>query len=174
MTRRLLANLLGAVGVAVKDRIDESLSEATGLSGEAPAAVLTVGTRPGRPIKDLCRSLDLSHSGTVRLVDRLEGRGWVARERSADGREVRLRLTETGEEMFEKLLAARRAALEKLLEPVSANDRGSLRRALAELLAGLVSDRDDAWHICRLCEHRACRGVDCPVGSAADAAEPAP
>lgn len=174
MTPRRLANLLGAAAGAVQERIDDALREASGLSGEAPAAVLTVGTRPGRPIKDLSRSLGLSHSGTVRLVDRLEGRGWVVRERSADGREVHLRLTDAGEEMFEKLSAARRAVLERLVEPVPADDRGALGRALEALLTGLVSDRDDAWHICRLCEHRVCRGADCPVGSAADAAERVP
>lgn len=171
MTNPSLANLLGAAAVAVRDRIDESLKQAAGLQGKSPAAVLTIGTRPGRPIKHLSRSLDLSHSGTVRLVDRLETRGWVIRRASPDRREVHLELAEGGEHLFEELLAARRAALRELLDPVPAPEREPLERALAALLAGLPSSREEAWQICRLCEHRACRGGNCPVGSAVDERE---
>lgn len=168
MTDRSLPNLLGAAALAVTDRVDARMRETSGLGGQAPAALLTVGSRPGRPIKHLSRSLGLSHSGTVRLVDRLEDRGWVARGESADGRAVTLELTDTGEETFEELLAARRAVLEELLGPVQADAKESLERALAALLTSLPSTREDAWRICRLCEHRACRGEECPVGSAVD------
>lgn len=154
--------------MAVKDELDRTASSVTGLQGEAAAALLSVGTRPGRPIEDLRRALGLSHSGTVRLVDRLQGRDWMERGASPEGREVRLHLTRGGEAMFRRLLGARREALKAMLTPVPEADRPTLERALSMLLAGLPSTRADAWHICRLCDHGACRGAACPVGSAVE------
>lgn len=168
MTDRSLPNLLGAAALAVTDRIDERMRQASGVGGRAPAAVLTVGARAGRPIKHLSRSIGLSHSGTVRLVDRLEARGWMARNESPGGRTVDVELTEAGEAVFEELLALRREVLEELLEPVPADTREPLELALAALLASLPSRREDAWRICRQCEHRVCHGDGCPVGSAVD------
>ncbi|MFW6201244.1 MAG: MarR family transcriptional regulator [Gemmatimonadota bacterium] len=170
MSAERLVNLLGAAAVAVGDRLDEAVTRIAGLKGEAPAALLTVGTRPGRPIEQLRRALGLSHSGTVRLVDRLERRGWVRRRSRRGGREVHLELTAEGGTVFAELLEARRAALEDLLAPVPEQERVCLERALASVLGGLPADRDDARRICRLCEHAVCRGSACPVGSAVGAA----
>ena len=166
MTSHYLINLLGATGLAVKDALDRTASSVTGLQGEAPAALLTIGTRPGRPIEDLRRALDLSHSGTVRLVARLQRRDWVKRVAAKDGREVRLHLTGAGEVVVHRLLAARRAALEVMLAAVPEEDRPYLKRGLSRLLGKLASTREQAWHVCRLCEHGVCRGESCPVGSA--------
>lgn len=165
MSAERLPNLLGAAAVALADRVGEVSVEVAGIAGEAPAALVTVGTRPGRSIEHLRRSLGLSHSGTVRLVDRLEDRGWVRRRRSGT-RTVRLELTSRGKRVFLKLLDARRAVLESALEPLAPGDRTSLEGLLETLLAGLPESRDDARRICRLCEHALCRGRDCPVGAA--------
>lgn len=166
-----LANLLGAAAVALGDRLRVAVADVSGLEGEAPAAVMTIGTRPGRTIKHLCRTLGLSHSGAVRLVARLEDRGWVEREPQRDGRKVGLRLTGPGRRMRDELLAARRGFLEDALRPLSASQRASLEEALAALLRGLPGDPTEAWHICRYCEHRVCRGKACPVGSVTEATE---
>lgn len=164
MSEARLANLLGATAVALADRLQEASARVLDLGGEAPAAILTVGTRPGEPIESLRRSLGLSHSGTVRLVDRLEGRGWVQRRPVPGGRAVRLDLTRKGRSTFDALLDARRACLLEILEPVPARDRAALGRALSVLLAALPGSRDEARRICRLCEHAVCRGEECPVG----------
>lgn len=171
MTPEHLANLLGAAALAVDDRLRGTLADALGLEGEAAAAIVTVGTRPGRPIKHLSESLSLTHSGTVRMVDRLEKRGWVERRPEAGGRTVRLWLTPRGEQVFEDALEARRALLRRLLEPLSERQRAGLHDALSELLGEVATRRSEAWTACRLCDHRVCRGDDCPVGASIDVAE---
>lgn len=64
------------------------------------------GIRPGgRPrIQELADRLLLRHHSAVELVDRLESRGYVFRERSReDRREVLVRLTSQGERVLEEL-----------------------------------------------------------------------
>lgn len=161
-------NLLGAAAVAISDLVDEAHFRVTGLRGEASAALLTIGTRPGRSIEHLRQTVGLSHSGTVRIVDRLEARAWVKREDVTDGREVKLSLTTAGEVVFHDLLAARRKVLDAALGTVGSADGESLERSLASLLQALPATREDAWRICRLCEHGVCRKTACPVGSAVD------
>ena len=171
MTTAHLANLLGATAVAIGDRLAEAGRQFVGAGGASAAALLTIGSRPGRTIDDLRRALDLSHSGAVRLVDRLEERGLVSRAHREDAREVGLRLTVSGESVFEGLLAERRAMLKRLLAPLDSRDRAAMGRALFTLLQSLPGNRTEARQICRLCEHSVCRGASCPVGSAVDALE---
>lgn len=172
MTDARLPNLLGAAAVGLRDLLDRLAVEVTGLQGEGAAALVTVGSRPGRPVEHLRRSVGLSHSGGVRLVDRLEERGWIERVAPNGGREVHLFLTPTGEGIFRRLLDARRTALERVLTPLPDEDRAALERGLESLLAALPSGRTEAWRICRLCDHGVCRGPVCPVGSSVDAREP--
>src|SRR6266536_2780802 len=72
-------NLLGALALAASDRPNETLThgERGGLSGVA--ALVHIRLRPGHTIELLARVLALSHSATVRLVDRLEADGLVER-----------------------------------------------------------------------------------------------
>lgn len=167
----ILANLLGATAVGIGDRLDETGVRVTEMKGEGPAALLTVGTRPGRSIEHLRQTLGLSHSGTVRLVDRLEERGWIERRASGSGREVELRLTGAGRRLRRELLDARRRVLEHALGGLTAAESDRLRAALRTVLATLPDDRVDAWRICRSCEHEVCEGEACPVGSAVDRRE---
>lgn len=160
-----LANVLGAAAVGIGDLLAEVTGAVTERGGATAAAVLTVGTRPGRPIDELRRVLGLTHSGTVRLVDRLEARGWIRRA-PTEGREVHLELTARGREIQGELLAARRRVLQELLDPLDGEERRALASALDRILRRLPSDRDVAQRICRLCEHAVCRGASCPVGSA--------
>lgn len=162
-----VANLLGALSLGLKDAIDRTLNEITGLGGEAPAGLITVGSRPGRSIQHLRETLGLSHSGTVRLVDRLEERGWLRRAGTAGGREVQLALTPSGKEVFREMLAARQAILEQALEPLPPVARSALADVLVRMLEAMPGSRQEAWHVCRLCDHGACRGPGCPVGSGA-------
>ena len=79
------ANLLGALGLAVADR----------LAGDSTAEALVAlnGRRAGSTIEALSRVTGLTHSGTVRLIDRLAGGGLVERRRGADQRSVAVYLT---------------------------------------------------------------------------------
>ena len=65
------SNLLGVVGLAIADRIQENTQTILKHSGETPAALVVIGYGFGPSNDTLRRILGLSHSGTVRLVDRL-------------------------------------------------------------------------------------------------------
>ena len=88
----------------------------------------------GRNQKQLGRSLGLEKSTVSRLVSKLEGRGWVRRDPDPrDGRAVLLSLTDDGRRAAERLAAARRRRLTRLLEAIPATDRARVLRALAIL-----------------------------------------
>src|ERR1700754_916659 len=118
-----LENQLGALGVALGDNMEQAFDEACAVGDSAPAAMILIHENPDTRIEALARYLELSHSGTVRLVDRLAEAGWVARETCEDKRAVVLVLTKTGAKVAERLLEGRRKSLAKALQGVSAADR---------------------------------------------------
>ncbi len=69
-------------------------------------------------IKNLADRLGIRHHSTVELVDRLEKRGLIKRERSSVHRSfVFVRITKEGESMLRKLVASRKADL-KVAGPI--------------------------------------------------------
>ncbi len=160
-------NLLGALSLALTDRVAAALEATLGVAGNAGAALLSIGTRPGESIDQLSRVLGLTHSATVRMVDRLEQRGWVRRDRGgSDGRTASLTLTSTGRVTFRRLLKARHTALNQVTDILEHAENETLQKLLTKMLASLPRTRADARHMCRLCEHGVCLGARCPVGTA--------
>jgi DNA-binding MarR family transcriptional regulator len=162
MTTRL-ENLLGALGVALNDSMDAGFDEACAVGDSAPAAMILIHENPDTRIEALARYLELSHSGTVRLVDRLVEAGWVAREACEDKRAVVLVATKAGAKVARRLLEGRRKSLAKALSGVSAADRRVLERLLPDMLANLVTDRATADHTCRYCDTGVCVRDGCPI-----------
>src|SRR6266705_1793914 len=97
--------------------------------------------RCGASFHSSARRLALSHSATVRLVDRLEADGLVERRSGRDGRSVALFVTPAGETTAVEALRRRGEALAEVLAPLSASERQRLAILLAKLLAGLTGDR---------------------------------
>lgn len=149
------ANLLGALGLAVTDLLPPG--------GSATAALVTVFNSPGLRIGDLARVLQLSHPGTVRLVDRLVADGFVRRTAAADGRAVALELEPAGRREAVEVLAAREHALDTALARLTHRQRATFTGAVEVLLAALTPDPDVADHTCRLCDERSCPVASCPV-----------
>ncbi len=176
MTHTRDANLLGAVSLAVLDRMGEATRAASGHGGSAPAALAALTTYlEGSSIDALARALGLTHSAAVRLVDRLEGAGLLRRERGVDGRSVAIVVTDAGRETGRAVLAEREQALDAALGVLDAGDRAELARLHELLLAGFTTGRAAARTICRMCDPDACGHHDgrCPVTLAADRAEAA-
>ena len=68
--------------VALGDRMRDAAEEAAGMRGAFPAALVSLHEwAGGRTIDTLAGGLRLSHSRTVRVIDRLEAAGLAARER---------------------------------------------------------------------------------------------
>lgn len=162
MTTRL-ENQLGALGIALGDAMDQAFDEACAVGDSAPAAMILVHENPDTRIEALARYLELSHSGTVRLVDRLVEAGWVAREACDDKRAVVLVLTKAGAKVAERLLDGRRKSLSRALQGVSAADRKVLERLVPQMLNNLVTDQATADHTCRYCDTKACDREGCPI-----------
>ncbi len=162
-THRKLANLLGAVSVVVQDALTEA-----GASDSRAAAILCIGSHPNESIENLSRALGLSHSGTVRLVDRLDREGVVDRARTEqDRRTSQLRLSSQGLIEFEQILDHRRQAIGGLIEDLPAVATRGLIQALETILSARTTSRADARRTCRLCAEQDCRPTGCPVEIAA-------
>ena len=98
------------------------------LGPSAPAALSALdGYLGGEPIDALRETLGLTHSGAVRLVDRLEAAGLAERRPGPDGRSVAVALTPVGHAAAEAVRIAREEALEQAL--VGARRRTSARRS---------------------------------------------
>ena len=154
-------NLLGALALAITDRIGSQMREALDRSGETAAAIVVLGYAPGLSVETLRHVLHLSHPGTVRLIDRLEDDSHVERRRGADGRAVALDLTPQGQNLRDRLLDRRLDLLEGALSGLAADERIVLGRLLAKILTRLPENEMAKHRICRLCAVRLCS--DCPI-----------
>lgn len=169
------ANVLGALALAVSDRIAEAVSTAaTGGVSDATAlsALRDFLHRPS--IDVLAQVLGLTHSGAVRLVDRLDAAGLTTRESGKDGRTTTISLSSDGQGLAHAVAEARRRALLNALAPLSAEDRHTLDRLLGVVLAGLIREPGARRWICRLCDTAACGrpAGRCPVAAEARTRHP--
>lgn len=164
------ANLLGALALTLAGRTGSAARDRADVAGSDAAALVTLRNyAEGRPLSLLSGALGLSQPGTVRLVDRLERRGFVERHRSdEDARAVGLRLTEAGRRAAGAALAARAGALETALGALSHAERRTLDGLLAKMLAAETTDAVSSLYICRMCDPDACGHPErCPVTQAA-------
>ena len=160
-------NVVGALLVVLGDRMRDASEDAAGMGGAFPAALVSLHEwAGGRTIETLAGGLRLSHSRTVRVIDRLEAAGLAARARDpADGRGVLVRLTPAGRSAGQRVLDARARALEAGVSSLEPGDRRALAAIAERLLADATTGRRAAGAICRLCDAHAC-GHDegrCPV-----------
>jgi len=155
------ANLLGALSLAVMDRIEQGAREITGRGGETPAALVVIGYGEGMTNDKLRRILGLSHSGTVRLVDRLVSDRLVERRPGEDGREVALYLTATGAATRRDLMGSRISAVASLLDVLSPAETKRLGTLIRELLSRHDTSEMDRFTICRMCDDKVC--ANCPL-----------
>ena len=80
------------------------------MSGAAArGAVRAAEWAGGRTVDTLAGGLRLSHSRTVRVIDRLEADGLARRERDPGGRAQRARVTDAGRRARRRRACSRRA-----------------------------------------------------------------
>jgi DNA-binding MarR family transcriptional regulator len=160
------ANLLGAVALAVHDRMLEAITDRPADSETGAAALSALDQFLAHPsIDQLSQVVGLSQSGAVRLVDRLERDGLVKRAAGADGRTTAVTLTVAGRRAARQLERSRLQLLDATLHPLSPEERETLAALLARVLVGMMRGPDATRWICRLCDLSACGRAagDCPV-----------
>lgn len=178
-SRERTVNMLGALSLVVADRVNSSAETVTAMGPSAPAALAALHEfLDGGSVTQLSSVLGLTHSGTVRLVDRLNAEGLVERAGSQDGRGVSVVLTRSGRRMAARVLQARRNSLDTLLSGTTPAEIGQLLPLLEKLLAAVTraraaerssgaQPRPPPW-LCRLCDFDACGRSEgtCPVNNA--------
>jgi DNA-binding MarR family transcriptional regulator len=172
--RSALANVLGALALVVTDELSRTVTAvATDATSATDAATLSALAQflDGATLDRVHQVLGVTPSGAVRLVDRLQRAGLVAREPGTDGRSRAVRLTATGREAAEKIGAARSAYLAGLVDGLAPEQVDALRGLLAPVMARVVQHKDGGAWTCRLCDLAACRRSEgeCPAYEAARA-----
>jgi MarR family transcriptional repressor of emrRAB len=158
------SNLLGALALAVVDRLQQTNAHQEGHGLTATAALNHVRWRPGQNIHFLARLLDVSHPAAVRLVDRLEADGLVERRAMRDDARSRgLVLTRTGQRAAVAAARRRLAVVDEVLAPLSPAEQRRFELLLEKILRALPDGRWSARHICRLCDFPVCETPACPV-----------
>jgi MarR family transcriptional regulator, negative regulator of the multidrug operon emrRAB len=162
--------LLGALSLAVCEEIRQATQhQADELTRSEPDALVTLAHYPGQSVGGLARTLGLTHSGAVRLADRLQSAGLAGRTSTGPGRTLALQLTESGQAAARQVLARRQAALEQLVRRLEPGEAAALDRLTGRLLAGITMDRASARRLCRLCDEPLCAAEPgCPVDHAAE------
>ncbi len=156
------ANLLGAAVLGLHDEIKKTAEKRSGHSGETSAAITALGHQPGLSNDRLSDLLDLTHTGTVRLIDRLVRDGLVEkRPGTHDKRSVALFLTAKGKKIRRQILSDRESALVPLVSNLNDVDQKKLADLLSKLLENVSRDDVHKLRICRLCDATACN--NCPI-----------
>jgi MarR family transcriptional regulator, negative regulator of the multidrug operon emrRAB len=165
-------NMLGALALTLADRIAARAQDVSGLHNSAASALVVINNHPGEHIDVIRRTLRLTPSGAVRLVDGLVEAGFIERRRSdRDARAIALWATPNGERTASQIVAARAKLLEPVLANTSETDINALTTLLESALAGLTDSRDQALSICRFCAEGECRPLGCPVERAVSCAK---
>jgi MarR family transcriptional repressor of emrRAB len=170
-----LANLLGVVATGLADRMQDASRDAAGLGGSDPAALITLlDFSPSGTVQTLSQICGLTHSGGVRLVNRLAAAGYVTRSAGPNARSITVSLTPAGRAVALELRAARHAAIVAMMAELTASQRAELVRTCEVLINALTAQRlarrsvgasPAGGALCRLCDFGACQRADgnCPA-----------
>jgi MarR family transcriptional repressor of emrRAB len=170
-----LANLLGALAVGLTDRMQDAANDTAGLDGSDPAALIALlDFSPDGTVRALSQICGLTHSGGVRLVNRLASAGYVERRPGRNARSVTVTLTTAGRTVALELRAARHAAIAAAMNDLSREQREELLTACEVLISALTAQRlarrtvgetPAGGALCRLCDFGACQRAagNCPA-----------
>jgi MarR family transcriptional regulator, negative regulator of the multidrug operon emrRAB len=173
-----LANLLGAVATGLTDAMDDS-GLGDGLDSSAQAALVAMlDFSPSGSVRRLSQIIGLTHSGAVRVVNRLADAGWVRRGPGADARSVTVALTPAGRRLSRRVRDHRSEVVTSTMSGLTAQQRDDLTRACEVLVTNVTvqrlarraaGDAPAGGALCRMCDFEACGRPDgrCPVARTA-------
>ena len=158
------ANILGALAVLIQDRVEGSWQASLDLSPMAAAALVQIENEPGCSIELVAGRIGLTHSATVRVVDKLAERGLVEKDRARkDARAQSLSLSKAGKRVLEQLHEARNRATDELLSGLPPAQRKALDEAISAILHRCVEPGPEGDITCRVCDDRRCSPDICPI-----------
>lgn len=94
-------------------------------------------------IQEIGCVIDFTKSGATRIIDRLENKGYVTRERSSlDGRVCCVPATAKGADVFTKIMANNTRNLDKMLEDLEPETLDQIKEVLEILLKAVRPPKD--------------------------------
>ena len=161
-----LENIVGALSLAMVDKMEQAFAAETGRGPSAVAAITQIGLEPGLSIERLRRIIALSHSAAVRLIDQLAAEGLVRRDASggfgqagagARPHRARREALQVGAGRSTRRHAGRaRAGCRRT--------SGACSRASSKRCSRRSSARVTIYDVvCRLCDAAVCPMERCPV-----------
>jgi DNA-binding MarR family transcriptional regulator len=150
----------------VLDRIisARALRETKGnsLSPAQFAGLQFIYLHPNACIKELAQGLSVSHPAAVKLVERLEAKGLIARSpHKTDRRMVQLSVTRSGARQASAVIRARSRAIEKLLAAAGEECSCNLMACLEAFIKAAVAEERDRNGVCLHCGTN--HDPDCPA-----------
>jgi DNA-binding MarR family transcriptional regulator len=177
-----LVNLVAVTALGLTDRLHELGTQLAGVEDftAATALVALLDFSPRGSLRQLSEILAMTHSGAVRLVDRLEAAGLVRREAGRDERSRAVVLTRKGRTAAQAMRAHRGSVTAGLLEGLSNRQRTQLTSVCELLVANLTRQRltqranssiPAGGALCRWCDFGACGrpAGNCPAALVAAA-----
>lgn len=157
-------NLLGALAVGLCDvQVSKMCDE--DLDAAQVGALLAVHFGPQSSVGDVAVVLDLTHSGAVRVIERLVSNGLVRRQRGPDRRRAALLCTPAGEQRACQAIADRQRSLDHVLSGLTTDEISHLHEISRKILEALPANEKQGWHICRYCSQAQCAKSGCPMTS---------
>ena len=110
-------------------------TEPHGVTPVQYAALQTVNNQPGVDQRTLARAIGLDTSTVAGVVDRLESRGLLLRNASAEDRRVRqLTLTDEGRQLLQETIPSMLRAQQLILQPLPKKEQAEFMRLLRQLV----------------------------------------
>ena len=157
------ANLIGALAVAIADRIEAALKTHPNQNDSAAAALNLIALYEGCSIAALSEGLKLSHPAALRTVAKLAEGGLVEARSGPDRRTSALFLTASGETRTRTILQTRCAVLGGVVDLLSPVQHAQFDDIAETLLRALTVTAEEGGYICRLCDGANCPEDQCPV-----------
>ena len=123
--------------------------------------MIIIGSEPGLTAERLSTVLKMSHSGCLRLIERLELAGYVERRDGRNKREKAIHLNAAGEQMRSDLLSARQSAAWEILSNLDPAERNAMRTFVLRMLDRMEPEGLGKDGLCRLCDRLTCQ--QCPA-----------
>ena len=163
-TGRHTANILGTLAVVIQDRVEGAWQSELDLSPMAAAAVIQTESLPGCSIEQVANRIGLSHSATVRVIDKLVERGFIEKDRARkDARQQSLSLSKAGKRLAEQLHAVRNDVTDSLLSGMDQGQVAALHQTVCRILNKSVTSNIEGDVVCRVCDERRCTPEICPI-----------
>jgi len=126
--------LLTTVRTRMLQEMDKAL-DPLGLTGAQFTILRRVAENAAHTAADLCRLLQYDTGSMTRMLDRLEEKGVICRERSPDDRRVvDIRLTTSGSNDYPKWREEVRRSLGNIFDRLSNDEQDQLRTLLVRLV----------------------------------------